>query len=102
MALLNVILGEGRLLAQALDVPGFAGLGPAERARAQRLAAAVLRAMEPADKVLKPLLRKAPPLAVLNILRLAVVELAGGAAPHLPGMAQLLQAGFPPLAAGRP
>jgi 16S rRNA (cytosine967-C5)-methyltransferase len=82
VALLNVILGEGRLLAQALDVPGFAGLGPAERARAQRLAAAVLRAMEPADKVLKPLLRKAPPLAVLNILRLAVVELAGGAAPH--------------------
>ncbi len=82
VALLNAVLGEGRLLAQALDVPEFAGLAPAERARAQRLAAMVLRAMEPADKVLKPLLRKAPPLAVLNILRLAVVELAGGAAPH--------------------
>lgn len=82
VALLNAVLGEGRLLAQALDVPGFASLPPAERARAQRLAAMVLRAIEPADKVLKPLLRKAPPLAVLNILRLAVVELAGGAAPH--------------------
>jgi len=69
-------------LAQALDVPEFAGLAPADRARAQRLAALALRALEPADKVLKPLLRKAPPLTVLNILRLAVVELAGGAAPH--------------------
>lgn len=82
VALLNAVLGEGRLLAQALDVPEFAGLSSADRARAQRLATAVLRGLEPADKVLKPLLRKAPPLAVLNILRLAVVELAGGAAPH--------------------
>lgn len=82
VALLNAVLGEGRLLAQALDVPEFAGLSSADRARAQRLATAVLRTLEPADKVLKPLLRKAPPLAVLNILRLAVVELAGGAAPH--------------------
>ncbi len=82
VALLNAVLGEGRLMAQALDVPGFAGLGPAEKARAQRLALAVLRAVEPVDKALKPLLRKAPPLAVLNILRLAVVELSGGAAAH--------------------
>ncbi|NEY89972.1 RsmB/NOP family class I SAM-dependent RNA methyltransferase [Tabrizicola oligotrophica] len=82
VALLNAVLGEGRLLAQALDEPGFAGLSPADRARAQRLATETLRAIEPADKVLKPLLRKAPPLPVLNILRLAVVELAGGAAPH--------------------
>ena len=44
VALLNAVLGEGRLMAQALDVPGFAGLGPAEKARAQRLALAVLRA----------------------------------------------------------
>lgn len=82
VALLNAVLGEGRLLAQALDMPEFAGLSSADRARAQRLATAVLRVLEPADKVLKPLLRKASPLAVLNILRLAVVELAGGAAPH--------------------
>ena len=82
VALLNAVLGEGALLAQALDTPGFAGLPPAEKARAQRLAGAVLRAVEPADKVLKPLMRKAPPLPVLNILRLAVVELSGGAAAH--------------------
>lgn len=82
VALLNAVLGEGQLLAQALDVTGFAGLPPAEKARAQRLAMAVLRAAEPADKVLKPLMRKAPPLPVLNILRLAVIELAGGAAAH--------------------
>lgn len=82
VALLNAVLGEGAMLAQALDVPGFAGLPPAEKARSQRLAGAVLRAVDPADKVLKPLMRKAPPLPVLNILRLAVVELSGGAAAH--------------------
>lgn len=82
VALLNAVLGEGRLLAQAQDVAGFAGLPPAEKARAQRLALAVLRGLEPADKLLKPLMRKAPPLPVLNILRLAVIELAGGAAAH--------------------
>lgn len=83
VALLNAVLGEGRLLAQALaDERLMAGLPGAERARAQRLALAVLRAVEPADRVLKPLLRKAPPLAVLSILRLAVVELSLGGAPH--------------------
>lgn len=82
VALLNAVLDEGQLIAQALDAPGFAGLPPAEKARAQRLALTVLRGLEPADKVLKPLMRKAPPLPVLNILRLAVIELAGGAAAH--------------------
>lgn len=81
LALLAAVLGEGRLLAQATD-PALAHLPPEERARAQRLAAAVLRQIEPADKRLKPFLRKAPPLAVLNILRLATVELAEGGAPH--------------------
>ena len=82
MALLNAVLGEGALLAEAFDHPDFAALPPAERARAQRLALTVLRVLEPADKVLHPLMRKAPPLPVWNILRLAVVELAEGAAAH--------------------
>ena len=77
---MNAVLGEGALLAEALDHPDFAALPPAERARAQRLALTVLRVLEPADKVLHPLMRKAPPLPVWNILRLAVVELAEGAA----------------------
>ena len=83
VALLNAVLGEGQLLAQALAEPAsMAGLSGPDRARAQRLALSVLRNVEPADKVLHPLMRKAPPLAVLNILRLAIVEIAGGAAPH--------------------
>ena len=80
--LLNAVLGDGTLLAEALDHPDIAALAPADRARAQRLALTVLRLLEPADKVLHPLMRKAPPLPVWNILRLAVVELAEGAAAH--------------------
>ena len=80
--LLNAVLGDGTLLAEALDHPDIAALAPADRARAQRLALTVLRLLEPADKMLHPLMRKAPPLPVLNILRLAVVELVEGAAPH--------------------
>jgi 16S rRNA (cytosine967-C5)-methyltransferase len=78
VAILDGVLGEGRMLAD------FAGpdLAPADRARALRLAGAVLRHLGPADKLLKPHLRKAPPLTVQNILRLAVVELAQGAAAH--------------------
>jgi 16S rRNA (cytosine967-C5)-methyltransferase len=84
IALLNAVLGEGMLLSQALaeDAGFLAGMGPADRARAQRLVLAVLRQLEPVDAVLKPLLRKAPPLEVVNILRLAVVEIKAGAAMH--------------------
>jgi 16S rRNA (cytosine967-C5)-methyltransferase len=78
VTMLNAVLGEGRMLADLADP----ALPPADRARALRLAQAVLRQMEPADKALKPHLRKAPPLAVLNILRLAVVERAAGGAGH--------------------
>ncbi|MEH7830287.1 transcription antitermination factor NusB [Gemmobacter sp. JM10B15] len=78
--ILCLVLGEGALLGQT--DPVLAGLEPGERARAQRLAAEVLRHVEPADRVLKPHLRKAPPLWVLNVLRLAVVELAAGTAAH--------------------
>lgn len=83
VALLNAILGDGRLLSQLLTDDGpLAGLSGPERARAQRLTLAVLRAVEPVDRLLSPLLRRVPPLAAMNVLRLAVVELAGGAAPH--------------------
>jgi 16S rRNA (cytosine967-C5)-methyltransferase len=82
VALLNAVLGEQMPLAEALLLPVIADLAPQDRARAQRLATSVLRVLEPAEKVLHPLMRKAPPLAILNILRLAVVELADGAAAH--------------------
>lgn len=81
VALLDEVLGEGRMLAQAGEAV-LASLPPADRARALRLAAQTLRQLEPADRLLAPLLRKAPPLRVRNLLRLAVVEIASGAPPH--------------------
>lgn len=50
-------------------------LNAADRARAQRLALQTLRHMDKCDRVLKPYLKKLPPEEVLNVLRLAVVEL---------------------------
>ena len=75
--LLGAVLGEGQVLAQALVDPAgvLQGLSPSDRARAQRLTLAVLRHLEPADRVLAAHLRKAPPLMVRNVLRLALVEL---------------------------
>jgi 16S rRNA (cytosine967-C5)-methyltransferase len=78
VAILDGVLGEGRMLS---DFEG-AGLAPADRARALRLAQAVLRHLEPADKLLDRQLRKAPPLTARNVLRLALVELAQGAPAH--------------------
>jgi 16S rRNA (cytosine967-C5)-methyltransferase len=78
VAILDGVLGEGRMLS---DFDGGA-LAPADRARALRLAQAVLRHLEPADRVLDKQLRKAPPLTARNVLRLAVVELSQGAPAH--------------------
>lgn len=84
VGLLGAVLGEGRLMAQVVADPQgpLASLTPADRARAQRLTLAVLRHLEQADRVLEPHLRKAPPRLVRDALRLAVVEIAQGAAPH--------------------
>jgi 16S rRNA (cytosine967-C5)-methyltransferase len=85
VALLGAILGDGAMLNEVLASPptAFAALDDSGRARAQRLATTVLRHLERADAVLKPHLRKAPPQYVLNVLRLAVVELCQeNAAPH--------------------
>ena len=85
VALLGAVLDEGAMLSDALaDANGaLAGLGPSDRARAQRLATVTLRHIEQADRVLGPHLRKAPMDLVMNALRLAVVEYAVlGAASH--------------------
>ena len=84
VALLGGVLGEGAMLTELLADPDgpLKSLPPQERARAQRLATGVLRRLGPIDRILAPLLRKAPPLAVLNILRLAVHEVDLGAARH--------------------
>ena len=78
VAILDGILGEGRMLEEVSDL----GLPPSERARALRLAASVLRHIEPVDRLLDRHLRKSPPLTVRNVLRLAVVERAQGAPAH--------------------
>lgn len=78
--MLGAVLGDRRLLSQCEGL--LAGLAPADRARAGRLAATVLRQLGPIDAILRPHLQKAPPLAVQNVLRLAVAELAAGEAAH--------------------
>ena len=84
LGLLAAVMEEGQTFAQvlALKEGPLKSVPPQERARAQRLALQVIRLMEPVDRLLEPHLRKEPPLAVMNILRLAVTELNGGAAAH--------------------
>ncbi|MBS0564370.1 MAG: methyltransferase domain-containing protein [Proteobacteria bacterium] len=91
--------GTGARMAAALMVEGvvarrlsladqsgegaMAGLSPADRARAQRLALATLRRLDAADLILKSFLRKEPPAFIHALLRLAVTEmLAEGAPAH--------------------
>ncbi|MEY8803028.1 RsmB/NOP family class I SAM-dependent RNA methyltransferase [Leisingera sp. XS_AS12] len=80
--LLDQVLGEGRLLAECYAAGALEKLAPEERARAQRLAVETLRSLERADRVLKKYLKKAPPLTVMNVLRLGTVELCAGGAAH--------------------
>jgi 16S rRNA (cytosine967-C5)-methyltransferase len=80
VALLDAVLGEGRMLSGVDDL--LASVPAPDRARAMRLAMTVLRKLEGVDQVISPHLRRVPPLTVVNVLRLAVVEIAGGAAAH--------------------
>lgn len=77
VGMLEAILGEQASLREVVEHPQgpLAGLAAQDRARAQRLALAVLRHLEQADRVLAPHLRKSPPIWVRNALRLAVVEI---------------------------
>lgn len=80
--LLDQVLGEGRLLAECYAAGALEKLAPEDRARAQRLAVETLRSLERADRILKKHLKKAPPLMVMNALRLGTVELCSGGAAH--------------------
>ncbi|MFQ6551174.1 RsmB/NOP family class I SAM-dependent RNA methyltransferase [Aestuariibius insulae] len=81
--LLTGVTEHNRLMSELIGGGALEKLEPADRARAQRLAVAALRHLDRADRMLKPFLRKPPPLAVQNILRLGVVEICGeGAASH--------------------
>jgi 16S rRNA (cytosine967-C5)-methyltransferase len=71
--LLTATLDRHRPLEEALDA--LAGLEPRDRAAGHRLAGAVLRRMGSLDAVLEPLLKKAPPIPVMHILRIGAAGL---------------------------
>lgn len=73
---------EGRLMAELLAAGAVDRLPPEGRARAQRLAVEALRFCGRADALLAQVMDKRPAGQVGNILRLAVVELCQGGAPH--------------------
>jgi 16S rRNA (cytosine967-C5)-methyltransferase len=80
LAMLSAVINDGAALPETDAVQGLA---PADRARAQRLALAVLRNYTRADALIAPLVERAPVPAVRNVLRLAMVELfEDGAAAH--------------------
>ncbi len=73
--LMDNILSEKRLLADLNLNLIMQNLSAADRARSQRLLLNTLRHLERADALLLPLLKKRPTLKILNILRLATVEI---------------------------
>ena len=80
--LLDMILGEDRLMSELLAAGALDKLPADDRARAQRLAMDTLRGMERADRMLQKHLSKYPPLTVRNVLRVGTIELAQGGAAH--------------------
>jgi len=80
--LLGQVLGEQVMLSEALGAAYMQKLDYDDRARAQRLATETLRSLERVDRIMKPFLRKPPPLAVHNVLRIATYELCTGGAAH--------------------
>ena len=83
LGLLHGVIEERLTLAEQIGMGALEGLGPSERARAQRLTLEVLRNHDRADAMLKPFLRRRPSADVMTLLRLATVELcADDAPPH--------------------
>ncbi len=83
--LLHAVLYDFRRLSEVLDYSDspIIGLEPADRARAQSLVTTCLRNLDRVDRVLKQHLKKKPPFAVMNVLRLCATEiLIDGIAPH--------------------
>ena len=79
---LSQIIGEGRMLSEVTSDPVWQDLTPPERATAQRLITETLRYLGRADHLLTPNLQRQPPLRVMNLLRMATVELMTGGAAH--------------------
>ncbi|MCK0150218.1 methyltransferase domain-containing protein [Marivita sp. S6314] len=79
---LSQIIGEGRMMSDVVSDDVWMALSPPERATAQRLMTETLRYLGRADHLLTPLLQRQPPLKVMNLLRMATVELMTGGAAH--------------------
>lgn len=79
----GVLRHNRRLSDQTGEGGPLARLGPADRARAQALAATVLRHLPAIDRVLDAFLRRRPAARALTALRLAAAEmLVDGVPPH--------------------
>ena len=74
LTLVRGVLEERRTLDEQAGV--LAGIDAPERARAQRLAAAALRRIGPAEAVLRPLLQRPPAPAIRAVLCLSLAEMA--------------------------
>jgi len=76
LTLLRSVLEYGRPISRLGGSKGpLSGLCPPEAAYARRLSNETLRWMDRADRLLERYLHKTPPMPVMNILRLATVEI---------------------------
>ncbi len=77
VSLLTGVLADQKILSELVDDPAGAlkGLQPSERARAQSITNGVLRNLDALDGVINGLVKKAPPLRVIQILRVAAWEM---------------------------
>ena len=75
-AAVTAVLSDGVQLELALDQsPGFHELDPRDRAFARNMVSTLFRRMGQVDIVLKPHIRREPPLFIKNVLRLGTVQL---------------------------
>tara|TARA_B100001057_G_scaffold274237_1_gene274507 strand:+ start:198 stop:695 length:498 start_codon:yes stop_codon:yes gene_type:complete len=80
--LLDRILCEKRLLSDLNLNSIMKDLSAADRARSQRLLLNTLRSLERADAVVLQFLKKRPNLKILNVVRLATVEIMNNGDAH--------------------
>ena len=73
--LLTAALSRRAGLDEGLSHPALARLDPRDRAFARALAMATLRWLGPIDSALQARVRKAPPEAIINVLRLGAAQL---------------------------
>ena len=75
LQLLSTALSRRAGLEEGLNLPGMTSLAPRDRAFARALVMATLRWLGPIDTALQARLKKAPPEAIVNVLRLGAAQL---------------------------